>query len=376
VNAVECAIAIQKTMAERNAHVEEPRRMQFRMGVNQRDVIHDEARIYGNGVNVAARLESIAEPGGICISAKVHDEIAGKMNVACQDLGTQHFKNIAQPVRAYHVELLRHSPRPALAVPEKPSIAVLAFTNLSGDPKQEYFADGIVDDIITELSRFSELFVIARNSSFQYKGKAVDARQIGRDLGVRYLLQGSVRRSGSRMRVTVQLIDAESGGHLWAERYNNSLAGVLALQDSITESVVRAIQPQILISEGRRAVHKCPIDLNALDCCMRGTWHFYQGTPQDNRQAESWLRRALEIDPTLARAHVQLGRIFAGRCWVGHSDDLDRDFKASLAAAERALTLDSHDAACHYLLSVLSLMSRRHERAHVAANGHSKSIQT
>jgi adenylate cyclase len=224
LNAVECAIAIQKTVAERNAQVQERRRIWLRIGVNQGDVIHDETRVYGDGVNVAARLESIAEPGGICISAKVYDEIAGKMNVACQDLGTHQLKNITRPVRVYRIELdeaLRNSQRiekPTLPVPEKPSIAVLAFTNLSGDPQQEYFADGVVDDIITELSRFSELFVIARNSSFQYKGKAVDVRRVARELGVRYVLEGSVRRSGDRIRITAQLIDSTSGAHRWAER--------------------------------------------------------------------------------------------------------------------------------------------------------------
>src|SRR5262245_27604178 len=212
VNAVECAIAIQRTMAERNANVEEPRRMPFRIGVNQGDVIHDEARIYGDGVNVAARLESIAEPGGNCISAKVHYEIAGKVNVACQDLGTHQLKNIAQPVRVYSIELneaLRKSPRSmekaTLAVPEKPSIAVLAFSNLPGDPQQEYFADGIVDDIITELSRFSDLFVIARNSSFQYKGRAVDIRQIGR--AGRALRAGRQRAARRRPRSHLRAVD-------------------------------------------------------------------------------------------------------------------------------------------------------------------------
>jgi len=204
-------------MAERNAQIEEPRRMRLRIGVNQGDLIHDDTRVYGDGVNVAARLESLAEPGGICISAKVHDEIAGKMNVACQDLGTHQLKNIAQAVRVFRIELdeaLRNSPRiekPALTLPEKPSIAVLAFTNLSGDPEQEYFADGVVDDVITELSRFGELFVIARNSSFQYKGKPVDIRQVGRDLGVRYVLEGSVRRAGDRIRIAAR--DATTGTH-------------------------------------------------------------------------------------------------------------------------------------------------------------------
>src|SRR5215475_449797 len=239
VNAVECAIAIQTIMGERNTQVEEPRRIQFRIGVNQGDVIHDESRVYGDGVNVAARLERVAEPGGICISAKVYEEIAGKMNVVCQDLGLHQLKNITQPVRAYRVNLNEpfpdspHIEKPTLSVPQKPSIAVLAFTNLSGDPEQEYFADGIVQDLITELSRISELFVIARNSSFQYKGKATDVRQIGRELGVRYVLEGSVRRGGDRIRISAQLVDAGTGAHRWAEYYDRKIDDVFAVQDEV-----------------------------------------------------------------------------------------------------------------------------------------------
>ena len=218
LNAVKCAVAVQKTMAERNADVDAARRMQFRVGVNQGDVVFDDARVYGDGVNVAARLEAIAEPGGICISAKVHDEIRGKIDIELKDMGPQQLKNIAEPVRVYQIEVCRtgaaphHSTRKApLALPDKPSIAVLPFTNLSGDPEQDYFSDGITEDIITELSRFSELFVIARNSSFQYKGKSPDVRQVGRELGVRYVLEGSIRRVGDRVRITAQLIDAMTG---------------------------------------------------------------------------------------------------------------------------------------------------------------------
>src|SRR5262245_33754214 len=195
-----------------------------------------------------------------------------------------------------------------LPLPDRPSIAVLPFSNLSGDPDQEYFADGVVDDIITELSRFQGLFVIARNSSFQYKGKAADVRQVGGDLGVRYVLEGSVRRAGDRVRVAAQLIDAESGGHVWAEKYDHHNADIFALQDGITESVVAAIEPEILVSEGRRAARKRPANLGAFDCCMRGMWYANQLGLQDNRLAESWLRRSIELDPTLARAHTILSR--------------------------------------------------------------------
>jgi adenylate cyclase len=254
-----------------------------------------------------------------------------------------------------------------LPPPDAPSIAVLPFANLDGDPTQQYFADGIVEDIITELSRFRELFVIARNSSFQYQGRAVDVRRVGGELGVRYVLEGSIRRSPDRIRVAAQLIDAESGGHLWAEKYDHDRGDVFALQDAITQSVVGAMQPQILASEGRRAARKNPTDLDALDCCMRGMWHTYQRTAFDNQQAESWLRRSIDIDPTLARAHTILARVLATRCWLGNSDDIDRDLAAGYAEAERAVALDERDATAHYAVSILELMLHRHERALRAA---------
>src|SRR5262245_6350368 len=234
VNAVKCAVAVQKTMVEHNALVEPERRMQFRIGINIGDVIHDETRLYGDGVNVAARLENLAEPGGICISRKVYEEVAGKMQVAFVDLGEQQLKNIAQPARVYRISdqqlaAARVTAKPALALPDKPSIAVLPFTNLSGDPEQEYFADGMVEDIITGLSRFRWLFVIARNSSFTYKGRAVDVKQVGRELGVRYLLEGSVRKAANRVRIAGQLIDASSGAHLWADRFEGAIEDVFEL---------------------------------------------------------------------------------------------------------------------------------------------------
>jgi adenylate cyclase len=370
LGAVKCALAIQRTMAERNEPVEPAKRMQYRIGINQGDVVVDDARAYGDGVNIAARLESITNPGGICVSGKVHDEIAGKIEAQWVDLGPQTLKNISQPIRV-HRAVKRDTPaivtRPALKLPDKPSIAVLPFTNLSGDKEQEYFSDGITEDIITELSRFSELFVIARNSSFQYKGQATDVRQVGRELGVRYVLEGSVRWFGDRIRVAAQLIDAESGGHLWAEKYDHDYADIFALQDRITESVVAAIEPEILVGESRRAARKSPVNLGAFDCCMRGVWHSNQLGPQDNKQAEIWLRRSIELDPTNARAHTMLARVLAVRCWAGYSDDIERDVQASQSAAECGLALDDRDPAGQYALSILSVMTRRHERALAAA---------
>ena len=258
-------------------------------------------------------------------------------------------------------------PSSAPPLPDRPSIAVLPFTNLSGDPSQDYFTDGIVEDITTELSRFAGLFVIARNSSFRYKGEATDVRQVGRELGVRYVLEGSVRRFGDRIRVAAQLIDAETGGHLWAEKFDHDYAAIFALQDGITESVVAAIEPEILVGEGRRAARQSPTNLGAFDCCMRGMWHSNQLGPQDNRHAETWLRRSIARDPKLARAHIMLSRVLSVRCWAGYSDDIDGDLQVSQAAVERALALDDRDPAAHYALAILSVMTRRHERALAAA---------
>jgi adenylate cyclase len=252
-------------------------------------------------------------------------------------------------------------------LPDQPSIAVLPFSNLSQDPGQEYFADGMVEDIITELSRFRGLFVIARNSSFQWKGKPVDVRQVGLELGVRYVLEGSVRKAGDRIRVSAQLIDAENGGHLWAEKYDNDSGNIFGLQDGLTASVVSAIQPEILVREGHRAARKNPSNLDAFDCCMRGMWHSHQLTADDNRLAESWLRRSIELDTRLARAHVWLARVLAARCWSGNSSDIERELQESQTSAERALALDDCDAECHYALSILCLMAKEHERALAAA---------
>ena len=228
VNAVKCALAIQGTMAERNAAIEPPRRMQFRVGINIGDVVFDDVRIYGDGINVAARLENIAEPGGICISGKVYEEINGRIELACEDIGEQQLKNIARPVRAYRVHVNGIATSAASPLPDKPSIAVLSFQNMSGDAEQEFFTDGITEDLITDLSKVSGLFVIARNSSFVYKGRPAKVQDIGRDLGVRFVLEGSVRKAANRVRITAQLIDATTGGHLWAERFDRDLTDIFA----------------------------------------------------------------------------------------------------------------------------------------------------
>jgi adenylate cyclase len=329
VDAVTCAIAIQHGIANRNADVPEGKRIVFRIGVNVGDIIIDEGDIYGDGVNVAARLETICEPGGLCISRAARDQIRDKVSFPLVDLGEQAVKNIARPVRAFGLSAQmiaalpdqdRHSsiastkpvgaePKPRLDLPDKPSIAVLPFQNMSGDPEQEYFADGIVEEIITALSRFRELFVIARNSSFTYKGRAVDVKQIGHELGARYVLEGSVRKAGNRVRITGQLIDTLTGAHLWADRFEGAIDDVFDLQDQVTASVVGAIAPKLEQAEIERARTKSTDNLNAYDLYLRALPHYYAVTRAGNDEALRLLRRAIELDPDYA-----LAKAFAAHC--------------------------------------------------------------
>jgi adenylate cyclase len=249
VDAVRCAMEIQRAMVEHNADMPEDRRIEFRIGINVGDIIIDEGDIYGDGVNIAARVEALATPGAVCLSENAYQQVKGKLALDISDMGERHLKNIAQPVRIYSVRLDGALERPALTLPDKPSIAVLPFQNMSGDPEQEYFADGMVEDIITGLSRIRWLFVIARNSSLAYKGKSMDVRRVGRDLGVRYVLEGSVRKAAGRVRITAQLVEAESTRHIWAERYDRAIDDIFALQDDITMSTVAAIEPSLRQAE-------------------------------------------------------------------------------------------------------------------------------
>jgi adenylate cyclase len=311
VDAVRCAVVMQQGMEDRNANLDEGRRIRFRVGINVGDVIVDEGDIFGDGVNVAARLEALAEPGEICVSATVREHVGEKLPIGFADLGEYSVKNIARPVHVYRIET-RVEPKIAtpdaaenamLALPDRPSIAVLPFTNMSGDPEQDYFADGMVEDIITGLSRIKWLFVIARNSSFAYKGKAVDVKQAGRELGVRYVLEGSVRKAANRVRVTGQVVEAETGRHVWAERYDRTLDDIFALQDELTMSVVAAIEPSLRQAEVERVKRKRPDSLDAYDFVLRAMPLVYPAMPEGAAEALPLLESALKLAPDYALAH-------------------------------------------------------------------------
>ena len=373
VQAVRSAVAIQRALQRRNADLEQAQRMEFRIGINIGDVIADGDDLLGDGVNVAARLQEVAAPAGICISGALRDQVDGKLTFPVAHLGDRMLKNIPRPVQAYRVDWRLEDASTtgvlggALALPDKPSIAVLPFANMSGDPEQEYFADGITEDIITALSQNRWFFVIARNSTFTYKGRAVDVKQVARDFGVRYVLEGSVRKAGQRVRITGQLIEAESGNHLWAERFDRDLADVFSIQDEITERVVAAIEPEMLLVEGKRAARKSSANLDAFDSYMRGLWHFHQLTVEDSRQAVTWLRRAIDLDPRLAQAHAFLARTLNGGIWYGFSEDPERELAEACEAAHRAVTLDDRDPYCHYAQCLLSFLTRRYPQALAAA---------
>src|SRR5262249_12079531 len=345
VDAVECASAIQETMAKRNAEIEVERRMQYRMGINVGEGMYDDARIYGDGITVAARLESIAEPGGICISSKVYEDIRGKVQLGYEDIGEQQLKNIAHPVRVYRMRTTSLSPRPAtiLPLPEKPSIAVLPFDNLSGDPEQGYFADGMVEEIITALSRIRWLFVIARNSSFTYKGRAVDVKQVGRELGVLYVLEGSARKAGNRVRITAQLLDATNGAHLWADNFNGTLEDVFELQDHVASSVAGVIEPTLQAAEYRRSIQRPTTDLTAYDLYLRARVSREPGDREGVMRALELAEQALERDPHYGSAlAVAIGcqcGIYLG-VWT---NDLEATRKEGIDLARRALRVAGDD---------------------------------
>jgi TolB-like protein/class 3 adenylate cyclase len=349
LNAVAAAVDLQRKMAEANSDLPDSRRINLRVGINLGDVIGEGRDIYGEGVNLAARLQTLAEPGGICISGKVFEEVRGKLAVAFEDMGEQRVKNIERPVRTYRLRpqtvpdgaSLTH---PALPLPDKPSIAVLPFQNMSGDSEQEYFADGMVEEIITALSRMRWLFVIARNSSFTYKGRAVDVKQVGRELGVRYVLEGSVRKAGNRMRITGQLIDTTTGAHLWADRFDGSLEDVFDLQDQVTASVVGALGPKLEQAEIERVKRKPTESLDAYDYYLRGMAAFHQFTRQGHDEALELFYRAIELDPRFAPALGMASRCFAQSIGFGWVTDRARESAEAERLARRAAEVGKDDA--------------------------------
>ena len=359
IDAVRCAVEVQRSMAEHNANAPQDKRIEFRVGINFGELIIEDGDFWGDGVNIVARLEALAHPGGICVSGRVQEDTQGKLEIAFDDMGEQHLKNIARPVRVYRVRFdeVRKS-TPALPLPSKPSISVLPFQNMSGDPGEDYFADGVVEEITTALSRIRWLFVIARNSSFTYKGRMVDVKQVGRELGVRYALEGSVRKEANRVRVTAQLIDAVTGHHVWAERYDRELAGIFALQDEITERVVAAVEPQLYAAEGIRAKRKQPERLDAWECVMRALSCVNSRSQNDYAMARELLERAIELDPAYAQAHALFAYVMGLEVLYGWKSE-EIALARALEAAQKAVVLDSDDAWAHLALGFVYGITRR-----------------
>ena len=377
VDAVRCAIEVQNAMVERNAGVPEDRRIVFRIGIHIGDVVEEsDGDLMGDGVNIAARLEGIAEPGAICLSEDAYRQVKARLDLSVTELGPTQLKNIAEPIRVYSLQVgVPAEVKPTtpltpeklvarLAIPDKPSIAVLPFQNMGGDPEQEYFADGMVEDIITGLSRIKWLFVIARNSSFAYKGKAIDIRQVGRELGVRYVLEGGVRKAGNRVRITGQLIEADTGAHLWAERYDRALDDIFAMQDEITLSVVGAIEPSLRRAEVDRVKRKRPDSLDAYDFVLRAQPDVYSGMPERATTALALLENALALDPSYALAHAFTAMchhnlfLRAGLCEENRTASIRHAQAAILHGQDDALALtfagfsigmDGHDHAAAFV---------------------------
>jgi adenylate cyclase len=345
VDAVRCAMEVQRAMAERNATLADEKRIEFRVGINLGDIITEGGDIHGDGVNIAARLEGIADPGGICISESSYQQVRDKLAIAFESLGEQRLKNIARPVRAYRVPGSGASPRvgPPLTLPEKPSIAVLPFHNMSGDPEQEYFADGMVEDIITALSRIKWLFVIARTSTFTYKGKAVEVKQIGRELGVRYVLEGSVRKARDKVRITGQLIDAANGAHLWADRFDGALDDVFGLQERVAISVAGVIEPALVTAEILRSAERPTSDPTAYDLYLRATSRLYSWQKEDIVAALELFAQAIERDPNYGPAIAAVATCHMQLHVNGWSADPDTDRARGIGMSRRALGVVDDD---------------------------------
>lgn len=370
VDAVQCAVEIQEELKGRNADLPASRRMEFRIGINLGDVIVEEERIYGDGVNIAARLEALATAGGICLSGSVYDQVEAKLALGYEYLGTQTVKNIAKPIRVYRVGQESGAPAlrlttekvQALVLPDKPSVAVLPFANLSSDPEQEYFSDGITEDLITDLSKLSGLFVISRNSVFLYKGRAVKPEQVSKELGVQYVLEGSIRKAGPRVRITAQLVDATTGYHLWADRYDRDLQDIFALQDEVTQKIVAALEVKLTEGEQKRLGRPPTSNLEAYDYYLRGLDLQSHVTEEANALAQQMFAKAIELDPQFADAYACLGWTYFEQWSVGWSQD-PQTLERTFALAQRAIALDGALSDGMRLLGIVYLWKKQYEQA-------------
>ena len=366
--AVLCAVEIQQRMARRNADLPPGRLIEFRVGINLGDVIVDNDDIFGDGVNVAARLQQLAEPGGVCVSAAVRDQVADRMDVAFDDLGEQIVKNIVRPIRTFRVAFDKpQTAAPAntgtQAVTTRPSLVVLPFVNMSGDADQEFFVDGLSEDIITELSRFRELMVISRNSAFMYKGKAVKVGDIAREFGVHYVVEGSVRKAGDRVRVTVQLIDGETDRHVWAERYDRKIEDIFAIQDEITRAIVGTLPGRIEAAGSERAKRKPTQNMAAYEYVLTGKILHHRSTRADNDEAQRMLDRAIELDPKYAHARAWKACVL-GQTWThGWCANRDETWKRVLDELAVALALDDNDSDVHRILAAVNLVRHDYDKA-------------
>ena len=372
VDAVKCAVIVQRAMSEREAEVPEDRRIQYRIGINLGDIVIDGDDILGDGVNVAARLEGLAEPGGICISGNAYEQVRDKLQAEFEDLGERQVKNIDRPVRAYRVSLASGHPTERaepqidaapLPLPDKPSVAVLPFDNMSGDPEQEFFADGLAEDIIAILSRTSKLMVIARNSSFAYKGSATDVRQIATDLGVRYVLEGSVRKGGDRLRVTAQLIDAVNGGHLWAERYDRRVEDIFDIQDDITKEIVTALRVQLTDGEDALTWNKGTQNIDAWRWALEAGELFFQFNPAEITRARDLLRRSIELEPNYAYAWAMSGFCDWYLARIGSSEDAEVLIDRAEQSFEKSLDLDDMLSWGHFSKGMVLLYRRQFDES-------------
>jgi adenylate cyclase len=371
VEAVEAAVEVQSALAECNERLPEHRRMQFRIGVNLGDIIiRDDGTVYGDGVNVAARLESLAEPSGVMLSEDAYRQVRTKTTFGFADAGEHKVKNIAEPVRVYRWTDAAADSIPgmagaegALLLPDKSSIAVLPFVNMSDDAEQEYFADGLTEDIITELSRFQTFFVIARNSSFAYKGQSINVGKIGQELGVAYVVEGSVRKASNRVRITAQLVEAASGNHIWAERYDHDLTDMFDVQDEVTRSIVAAVPGRLESADLNRIKRKRPEDMAVYDYVLRGKMHHHRGTKDDNTEALRLLDKAIDLDPQFAESYAWKACTLGQALARGFGDNKEELFAQDVEAVEKALSLDENNFECHWIMCEVRMMVARLEEA-------------